>query len=293
MLIKLENDWLQVEVSCDGAELRKVKHKKNNLDYMWSGDEDYWGRVSPVLFPIVGRLKEDQYELNGQIYKMSQHGFLRDVQFKVEDQTATYVSFSYESDGRFTDVYPYEFKAVIHYALEKDSLTVKWEIVNVNKETMYFALGAHPAFKVPLLENETMEDYRLQFTPAKNKNVVEYEVEHSLIHEKGPANDVAVIPLSHSLFIKDALIYSNIESIKLLSNKSAHSVEVLFEEFPFVGVWSKHVEEDDTMAPFVCIEPWHGIADMHDTNGNFMNKTGINKLDAGKTFQTEYQIKFQ
>src|SRR5690625_900942 len=101
MLINIENEWLNVEISSDGAEVRKVNHKKNNLDYMWSGDSMYWGRVSPVLFPIVGRLKEDQYELNGKKYEMSQHGFLRDVEFEVDIQTARNVTFVYASAGRF------------------------------------------------------------------------------------------------------------------------------------------------------------------------------------------------
>ena len=292
-MIIIENEWLKVELSRDGAELRKVLHKKNDLNYMWTGDEAYWGRVSPVLFPIVGRLKKDEYQLNDQTYSMSQHGFLRDAEFDVEEQTASHITFVFESKGRFTDVYPYEFKALIHYTLQKDSLILGWEIVNLNDETMYFAIGAHPAFKVPLLENETKEDYSLKFTPASGKHVVEYEVKDALIHEKGPADDISMIPLSNSLFINDALIYSNIESIKLISSKSDHSVEVIFEKFPFVGVWSKHMETDTTMAPFVCIEPWHGIADMHDTNGDFKNKEGINKIEVGNTFQTDYKIKFK
>ena len=293
MLIEIENEWLKVEISRDGAELRKVKHKKNNLDYMWTGDPAYWGRVSPVLFPIIGKLKEDRFQLNKQTYSMSQHGFLRDVEFDVNEQTATHISFVFESTGRFAHVYPYEFKVLIHYRLKKDTLIVEWEIVNLNNETMYFSIGAHPAFKVPLLEDETTEDYSLQFTHAVNKNVIEYEIKDGLIHEKGIAHDISTIPLSNSLFKNDALIYSNIESIKLVSSKSDHSVEVMFEKFPFVGVWSKYMESDAKMAPFVCIEPWHGIADSHDTNGDFKNKHGINKLGIGRTFQTEYKMKFQ
>src|SRR5690625_4034974 len=115
MVVNIENEWLNVEISNNGAEIRGVYHKKNELDYMWSGDPTYWGRVSPVLFPIVGRLKGDQYQLNGKTYNMSQHGFLRDVEFEVDKQTSTSVTFGFNSAGRFTQVYPYEFKAYIHY----------------------------------------------------------------------------------------------------------------------------------------------------------------------------------
>ena len=292
-MIQIENEWLKVEISSDGAEIRKVKNKKNNLDYMWTGDETYWGRVSPVLFPIVGGLKDAEYQLNGQTYSMTQHGFLRDVVFELDEQSEKDVTFSFESAGRFTQVYPYEFKALIHYILKEDSLIVKWDIHNLNEEKMYFSIGAHPAFKVPLLNHEKMEDYSLEFTKAKNKPVIEYEIKDALTHEKGAADNISTIPLANDLFINDAIIFSNIDSIKLVSSKSEHAVEVIFEDFPFVGVWSKYDEEDATIAPFVCIEPWYGIADMHDTSGDFKKKHGINELEVGEVFKADYKMRFE
>lgn len=292
-MIVIENDLVKVNIVRQGAEVRKVTHKKNKLDYMWTGDEAYWGRVSPVLFPIVGRLKDDQYQLDGQTYRMSQHGFLRDVEFDVEEQTPTTVAFVFESLGRFIHVYPYEFKAVIRYSLMEDSLMVHWQIHNVNKEEMYFSIGAHPAFKVPLEENETIKDYHLHFTPAPNKNVMEYELKNTLIQEKGTANDLSTLPLTHSLFANDALIYSNIDKVALVSIQSGHGIEVVFQGFPFVGIWSKYMETDETIAPFVCIEPWYGIADTVDITGNLKEKFGVNKLGAGETFQAEYIMKFK
>src|SRR4051794_20178737 len=205
-MIVIENGWLRVDISTDGAEVRKVKHKKNGLEYMWTGDPVYWGRVSPVLFPIVGRLKDNRYLLNGQTYEMSQHGFLRDVKFEVAEQTAAEVSFAFESAGRFLHIYPYEFKAIIRYRLEEDSLVVQWEIVNQNKEEMYFSIGAHPGFKVPLLENERIEDYLLHLTPSADKMVLEYELKDSFISEKGALNDFSPVQLTDSLFTNDALI---------------------------------------------------------------------------------------
>lgn len=292
-MIVIENDWLKVGIENKGAEVRKVEHKKNELDYMWTGDSAYWGRVSPVLFPIVGRLKGDQYQIDGETYELPQHGFLRDVEFDVDNHTTEQVSFVFKSAGRFLDVYPYEFKATIYYILNEDSLIVRWKIENDSKEEMYFSIGAHPAFRIPLLENEVIEDYRLEFTPAPNKTVLQYELKDSLIHEKGTANDIASISLTASLFKNDAVIYSNIDNIILTSNKSNHEVEVTFNGFPFVGIWSKYIETDGTMAPFVCIEPWYGIADTHDTSGNMKEKFGVNRLEVGKTFQAEYEMKFK
>ncbi|MGS2779218.1 aldose 1-epimerase family protein [Robertmurraya sp. GLU-23] len=292
-MITVENEWLKVGIDSHGAEVRKVKHKKNGLDYMWTGDNKYWGRVSPVLFPIVGRLKDDQYQIDGQTYKMSQHGFLRDVEFNVLEQTATNATFIFESAGRFREVYPYEFQAIIRYMLEDDSLIVHWEIVNENEKEMHFSIGAHPAFKIPLLENETIEDYRLHFTPAEDKSVMEYELQNSLLHEKGSVYDIEMLPLTNSLFAHDALVFSNIDKITLVSNKSSHGVEVMFENFPFVGIWSKYIDEDGSIAPFVCIEPWYGVADTYDTSGNFSEKFGNNMLEPGNTFHTEYSMRFK
>ncbi len=292
MITVIENEWLKVEIASSGAEVRKVQHKETELDYMWTGDKAYWGRVSPVLFPIVGRLKNDEYELNGKTYALNQHGFLRDVNFDIKEKTDNAVTFATQSDGRFLDVFPYEFSAIIHYSLQGDSLLVRWEIVNDNKEVMNFSIGAHPAFRVPLLDNESVEDYILYFTPAENKDVMEYELKDSLIHEKGTANDIASIQLKDSLFVNDALVYSHIDAIKVESNKSNHGVEVKFKNFPFVGIWSNYSQSEGTMAPFVCIEPWYGIADTYNTTGRLNEKFGINKLEAGETFQAEYEMKF-
>ena len=290
-MIEIENEWLKVGIERKGAEIRTVKNKENNLDYMWSGDDKYWGRVSPILFPIVGRLKDDQYTINGQTYKMSQHGFLRDVEFDILEQSGTYASFVFESAGRFMDVYPFEFKAIIHYTLKEDSVIIKWEIVNQNQEEMYFSIGAHPAFKLPLLENESVEDYRLYFTSDANKEVIEYELKNSLISEKGQVNGISSIPLTNDLFANDALVFSNIDKIKLVSPLSNHGLEVRFENFPFVGIWSRYMD-DQSIAPFVCIEPWYGIADVNNTSGEFMEKFGINRLESGCTFGADYSIRF-
>lgn len=292
MKTSIKNDWLYAEFASSGAELRKVTHKKNGLEYMWTGDSAYWGRVSPVLFPIVGRLKNDSYQLQNKSYSMSQHGFLRDVEFQAEEQTEDAITFVFSSEGRYLDVYPYDFKAYIHYELKEDTLLVKWEIVNVNNEEMYFSIGAHPAFRVPMAESDTVSGYQLSLTPAENNQVMEYELKNSLIHEKGPAGNIQSIGLDAELFANDAIVFSHIDKVSLTSTHSGRGVDVLLKNFPFVGIWSRYME-DGTMAPFVCIEPWYGIADTHDASGKLNEKFGINKLEKGSTFQAEYQITFK
>ncbi|MCT1902507.1 aldose 1-epimerase family protein [Oceanobacillus sojae] len=289
----IENDWLKVEIDSQGAEIRAVEHKKNKMNYMWTGDSAYWGRVSPVLFPIVGRLKGDRYQLDGNTYEMSQHGFLRDADFELSTHSAEHASFETASKGRFKNIYPYEFRAFITYTLNQNSLSVDWKIENQNNEEMYFSIGAHPAFRIPLLEDEELEDYHLKFTPAPHKEVMEYELENALVHEKGIRTNLPDIQVQPELFAKDAMIYSHIDRIELVSAKSKHGIEIGFADFPFVGIWSKYNEENNSMAPFVCIEPWYGVADTHDTTGNLKEKYGINQLEAGGIFQKLYTMTFK
>lgn len=291
-MIILENEELKVSIATSGAELREVIGKKTGLRYMWNGDSTYWGRVSPVLFPIVGRLKKDQYKLNGKSYHLSQHGFLRDVEFSVQEQDADHVSFVFESSDAFLDVYPYRFQAVIHYTLNEQSVNVRWEIHNMQGETMYFSIGAHPAFNVPLTSEDKAADYTLNFTKAPDKRVTQYELVESLVKEKESVESIEPISIQASLFKNDAFIYSHIDRVSLTSNQTGHGVDVDLTGFPFVGIWSSYNQSQGTMAPFVCIEPWYGIADTVDTTGKLDEKMGVNKLEKGGRFEADYTITF-
>ena len=291
-MIVIENELMKVSIAHNGAEVREVIHKESNLNYMWTGDPQYWGRVSPVLFPIVGKLADDQYQLEGEKYNMPQHGFLRDIAFDVHKKEKDTVSFITQSLGQYSEMYPYEFKVLIHYTLKGDSLTIKWEVFNQNNNEMYFSIGAHPAFKIPFSEDEVIEDYDLKLTNTSGEDVFEYTLKDSVVNDKNKLDNLKPFPLTASLFEDDALIYSNFEHIKLYSNTSNHSIEVTCNDFPFVGIWSKYDEDDKTIAPFICIEPWHGIADTSATPGDFKQKMGINKLESGDVFQSKYSIKF-
>ncbi|WP_046176325.1 aldose 1-epimerase family protein [Domibacillus indicus] len=291
-MIILENEELKAVFSKSGAELREVFGKKTGLNYMWNGDSTYWGRVSPVLFPIVGRLKRDQYKLDGKSYHLSQHGFLRDVEFSIHQQDADHVSFVFESSDAFLDVYPYRFQAVIHYTLSGQSLNVRWEIHNKHNKKMYFSIGAHPAFNVPLSSGEKAGDYTLTFTPAPGRKVTQYELVDSLVREKDSLNEIEPISIQASLFQNDAFIYSQIDRVSLTSSQTGHGVDVNLTGFPFVGIWSSYNRDRSTMAPFVCIEPWYGIADTVNTTGNLNEKMGINELEKGGCFEADYTIAF-
>ncbi|KAJ0073868.1 aldose 1-epimerase family protein [Bacillus altitudinis] len=288
----IENDLLLVQINERGAEVREVLHKESGRQYMWSGDPAYWGRVSPVLFPIVGRLKDDQYKIDDQTYQLSQHGFLRDVDFELFEEAKDQVIFQYQSNGRHTSQYPYEFTARISYALSENGLTISWEIVHEGDGTMYFSIGGHPAFHVPLVEGEQTADYSLTLIPSTEHDPIQYELHDSLVREKKKGVEFESIQLRPELFQNDAMIFSHIDQVSLTS-QAGHGVEVDLSGFPFVGIWSPYDQEKGTMAPFVCIEPWYGIADMEGTNGQYKEKFGIQTLEKQETFHAAYTIFFK
>lgn len=288
----IENDQLLVQIHEKGAEVREVLDKKSGRHYMWSGDPAYWGRVSPVLFPIVGRLMNDQYNIDDQTFELTQHGFLRDVNFDLYEETEHKVTFQYESRGRHVKQYPYEFTARIRYELLENGLKISWEIDHDGDDTMYFSIGGHPAFRVPLVEGEQAADYSLTLTPSTEHLPVQYELRNSLVREKRKGIEIEPIQLRPELFQHDAMIFSHINRVSLTSG-AGHGVEVDLTGFPFVGIWSPYDQEKGTMAPFVCIEPWYGIADMEGTNGQYKEKFGIQTLEKNETFHAAYTVFFK
>lgn len=288
----IENDQLLVQIHEKGAEVREVLDKDSGRHYMWSGDPAYWSRVSPVLFPIVGRLMNDQYKIDDQTFKLTQHGFLRDVNFDLYEETKHTVTFQYESRGRHVKQYPYEFTVRIRYELLENGLKISWEIDHDGEDPMYFSIGGHPAFRIPLVEGEQTSDYSLTLTSSTEHLPVQYELRNSLVREKEKGIQLEPIQLRPELFQHDAMIFSHINRVSLTSG-AGHGVEVDLTGFPFVGIWSPYDQEKGTMAPFVCIEPWYGIADREGTNGQYKEKFGIQTLEKNETFHAAYTIFFK
>ncbi|MBR0611863.1 aldose 1-epimerase family protein [Bacillus safensis] len=288
----IENDQLLVQIHEKGAEVREVLDKESGRHYMWSGDPAYWGRVSPVLFPIVGRLMNDQYKIDDQTFELTQHGFLRDVNFSLYEETKHTVTFQYESRGRHVKQYPYEFTVRIRYELLENGLKISWEIDHDGEDTMYFSIGGHPAFRIPLVEGEQTADYSLTLTASTEHLPVQYELRNSLVRETEKGIQLEPIQLRPELFQHDAMIFSHINRVSLTSG-AGHGVEVDLTGFPFVGIWSPYDQEQGTMAPFVCIEPWYGIADREGTNGQYKEKFGIQTLEKNEIFHAAYTIFFK
>lgn len=287
--IQLNNSRVQASFTPQGAEVSSFM--LDGTEYIWQADPEIWGRHTPVLFPIVGQLKDDRYFIDGEIYHLSQHGFARDSEFTLIEQTPTKVVFLLQSDPKTLKSYPFAFQLYISYTLEGSSLHVEYKVKNPAETTMLFGIGGHPALNCPLNPtNEKFEDYEVDFhIKASEKEI--YLLDGKLLGlEKGklPLNQ-GKIDLEYSLFEKDALIFdANAPSkISVKSKKTGHGFSMEYGDFRWLGVWTK-----GEGAGFICLEPWNGIADRIDHGQDFSQKLGINALEGGEEFRASYTMDF-
>jgi len=288
MITKLENEYIIATINSFGAELCSLKLKQDQTEYIWQADPKYWARHTPVLFPIVGRLAEDEYLLGDKTYTLPQHGFARDMEFDLLIQEKSHVQYRLLSNEQTIKNYPNNFELVLGYTLKDKELIVEYTVKNRDDKIMYFSLGAHPGFRCPLLPNECFEDYYLEF--SQKETVYRYPLENGLILNQPEIllNNDHIIPLSYDLFKRDALIFKGLKSnsITLKSKKSNKALMVKFDGFPFHGIWTK----PNSNAPFICIEPWYGIADAAGRKGQLSDKEGICSLNASEAFSCQFSI---
>ena len=283
----IENSNLRVAINPNGAELDSIVHKQTELEYLWQGDAAFWGKKSPVLFPIVGSLKDNFYTFDNQKYSLPRHGFARDRTFSVEHHSAETATFLLVSDAESRENYPFDFEFRLHYALKDNTLSVTYDIKNTGKTDMYFSVGGHPAFRVPLVEGTNYTDYFIELKapetagryPLSKNGLIELEPNPFL--EKGDK-----IPLNPALFFADAVVLKHLKAteMSILSNKTPHGLKMTFEDFPYFGIWAAK------NAPFMCLEPWCGIADSVNTTQDLTEKEGINKLRTDEDFKRTWTI---
>lgn len=280
-MFSIESPLIKAVINPKGAELTSLVHKDHALEYMWSGDPAFWGKHSPVLFPIVGTLKSNQYLYKDQSYGLSRHGFARDQQFAVESQTTDAITFLTKSHEESLKVFPFAFEFRIRYTALEASLAVTYEVTNTGKDDMYFSVGGHPAFKVPLEAGTSYEDYYLSFDQEESAPRWPISPDGLIETTSIPLlQNTRRLPLTKALFQKDALVLKALKSsrISLQSDKSPHGLTMDFPGFPFFGIWAA---KD---ADFVCLEPWCGIADGVGASQQLPEKEGINKLIAQEVF---------
>ncbi|MEM6347936.1 MAG: aldose 1-epimerase family protein [Bacteroidota bacterium] len=284
----IKSHLLQVGVQSTGAELSSIRSLQTQQEYMWDAQPAIWGNHAPVLFPIVGGLKNGEYIHDGQTYPLPRHGFIRyNTQVELRAQTESKLTYGLSNNLDTEKVYPFKFDFVVHFELFDNKLTISHEVHNRDEKEMYFSLGAHPAFKCPLHEDETYADYYLEFAEVETEKTWLLD-RNGLIETEGPLmlDHTKVLPLTPNMFDNDALIFKTMRSrrVSLKSHKSEQILTVHYEGWPYLGIWSK------PKAPFVCIEPWLGIADHADTDQQLSTKFGILSLAPGQSFEAQYTI---
>ena len=288
-MFTIENAYLKIDILPKGAELNSLYNKKTGTEYMWSGDPAFWAKKSPVLFPIVGSLKNDTYYFENKSYHLSRHGFARDMDFTVTDQTASSITFTLTRSDDTFEKYPFQFRFDIIYTIKDNQLQVTYRVVNKGEinQKLYFSVGGHPAFKVPLLPGTAYTDYYLEFNKVENAG--RWPISKEGLIKEGPVllmNNTQRLLLAKELFYTDAIVFKQLKStkVKLVSNQSGDVFEFDFTGFPYLAIWAA---KD---ADFVCIEPWCGIADSENTNQQLTEKEGINKLDSTDQFQRSWTV---
>ena len=279
MIIEIHTNEISAQINTKGAELFQLNSENKN--YIWEINEAHWNKTSPILFPIVGQLKNDSYNFEGSKYKLNRHGFARDFEFKIVTQQPSSVEFKLNHNEETLKLYPFEFELTLKYSIKNYTLTKEYSVKNLSQTKMPFSIGAHPAFAINL---------------DKNKFSIEFDCDHQLeSHQlenglfsgktKSIALENSVLNLDYSLFNIDALVFKNLKSRKItvLKNNSPF-LKLDLGNFPDLGIWTK------TGAPFLCLEPWHGYADDITSNGNILEKEGIQILKPQQTFTAHYTI---
>ena len=287
----LENEFLRVEIDSFGAELKSVKNKQTEQEYMWQADPKYWGRTSPVLFPFVGSLKNKCYTYEGKTHAMGQHGFARDMEFELINQNENEVYFELNSTEETLAKYPFEFILGLGYQLNENELEVSWHVFNTStNKKMHFSIGAHPAFNCPIHGETNKSGYKFYFGGAD-------EIHHHGHTDTGlSVEEDVVLPLENhratitpDFFDGSTYIIENpkTKEIGVEDPEGRRFITVLFD-MPVVALWSP----PGVNAPFLCIEPWFGRCDAHDFEGTLEERAYNNALKAGNQFHTSYTIRF-
>lgn len=286
MTHQLASPALTVTCSPAGAELTSVKDTAGT-EYLWQAGAA-WQRHAPVLFPIVGKLRNDTFSYKGKEYTMSQHGFARDRVFEISEQQKDRITFTLNADDKTRKNFPFDFLLRIRYTLHNTELITTYEVTNRGKDPMPFSIGAHPGFRCPLLPEEKFTDYFILFE--------KYSLMQTVLHGGLRGKETRMLPLDEkrlpltpTLFDEDALVFGNgqVNRVSLISSVTGRGVELISEDWPYFGIWSKKGNRE-----FVCLEPWFGVADSMESTGRLEEKEGIMTLEAGQTFSCSFSVRF-
>jgi galactose mutarotase-like enzyme len=280
LITTIKNSNLSAQINLLGAELCSLENN-HSIEYIWDAHPDFWGKRSPILFPIVGTLKNNSYQYDGKEYHLSRHGFARDMVFELIDKAENSATFSIQSSDNTKNKYPFDFELQINYTLSDNSLFIGYKVINKSTSQMPFSIGAHPAFALP----GYFEDYSIEF--EKEEPLLYNLLENDLISNKTKTLDNVDnrVGLNYTLFENDALIFKTLKSnyLTLIKNEKP-MLRMHYNDFPHLGIWTKK------NASFLCVEPWFGYSDSVESTGDIMNKEGIQILEPKSIFDAQFSI---
>lgn len=287
MITEIISNGAAAQINSNGAELWSLKDVFGT-EYLWQGNPEYWPNRAPVLFPFIGRLKDEKYTINGQEYKMGKHGFARDCEFRLAAQTKNSADFMLTSSAETLKIYPFPFQFIVSYTLEGAALTVGFRVNNTGDSDMLFCIGAHPAFNVPLLEDDSFENYDLEFEQEEDLFTRLTDADVFFNGEtKQILKNERILPMTHALFDNDAIVPVALhsKSAKLRSRRTGRGVSIHFDGFKTLAFWSKLGN-----TPFICLEPWIGLGAEANTSTELKDKRDVITLPAQKSFSVSYTI---
>lgn len=287
MLHTIQNEFLTVTASEQGAELQSIR-ACDGTEYLWQGDPAYWSDRALNIFPYVARLTKGSYIMDGELHQMAIHGIAPYSRFALAEKTDTRMVLELTDSAESFAQYPRHFAFRVVYALEGDMLAVTYEVENRDAKTMFFGLGGHPGFNVPLAEGKRFEDYRLRFGAPCSPVRVGFSEDCFVNGEDKPFSlENGCIPLRHDLFDDDAIVLRDMaREVTLETEGDAHSVTVSFPDMPVLGIW--HWPKKD--APYVCIEPWRSLPSRKDEIAVFEEQSDLVQLPAGETYRNRWTI---
>lgn len=287
MEYSISNHSLQLVLSNIGAELQSIQ--KNGREYLWNGDPQYWPERSPILFPYVGRFTEGKYRLGGREYEMEIHGFAKKYPYRVAEQKQNSITFELRDHTETYQMYPYHFILQVTYRLQDNTIAITYRVFNASPDTMYFGIGGHPGFRVPLEEGLTFSDYYLEFSGTSCPERIGHTPACFLsgINQPFPLEDNRILRLYHKMFDEDAIVFRNMaDEVTLKSEKGMRQVTVSYPNMPYLGLW--HAPK--TEAPYLCIEPWTSLPSRQNIVEEFRYKSDLIRLAPEKQYINTWNI---
>ena len=286
MTTSIENNFLKININQKGGELTSLFCKEKNTEILWQGNPEFWNGQSPILFPIVGELKNGYHTIDGKNYEIPRHGLVRkSSDWEIIKIAENQIDCIFKSSPETLIAFPFSFQFKVSYLISGKTLKITKTASNLSKDVMPVSIGAHPAFNCDL-SNNNIEDYSLEFEQKETSSIHLLNEKGLLLHEeKAYLNNQKQIQLSKTIFNDDALVFKKLKSNSIsLIGPEGKILKMDYQDYPYLGIWSK------PNAPFVCIEPWIGHADYEDASQNLMDKPGVIKIDSKSSFSASYSI---